>query len=59
VRIHSAIGFITPPQDNLLGKEKTIFAARDQKLAQARLERKIKRQNQPVLSLVPQPDFSS
>jgi transposase InsO family protein len=58
VRLHSAIGYITP-QDKLLGKEKAIFAARDQKLAQARLQRKIKRQNQPAHSLVPQPDFSS
>jgi transposase InsO family protein len=58
VRLHSAIGYITP-QDKLLGKEKAIFAARDQKLAQARLQRKIKRQNQPAHSLVPQPDFSN
>jgi hypothetical protein len=58
VRLHSAIGYITP-QDKLLGKEKAIFAARDQKLAQARRLRKIKRQNQPAHSLVPQPDFSN
>jgi transposase InsO family protein len=58
VRLHSAIGYITP-QDKLLGKDKAIFAARDQKLAQARLQRKIKRQNQPAHSLVPQPDFSN
>jgi hypothetical protein len=58
VRLHCAIGYITP-QDKLLGKEKAIFAARDQKLAQARRQRKIKRQNQPALSLLPQPDFSS
>jgi hypothetical protein len=44
VRLHSAIGYITP-QDKLLGNEKAIFAARDQKLTQARLQRKIKRQN--------------
>jgi transposase InsO family protein len=58
VRLHSAIGYITP-QDKLLGKEKAIFAARDQKLAQARRLRKIKRQNQPAHSLVPQPVFSN
>ena len=59
VRLHSAIGYITP-QDKLLGKEMAIFAARDQKLAQARLQRKIKRQqNQPAHSLTPQPVFSN
>jgi hypothetical protein len=58
VHLHSAIGFIAP-LDKLLGKEKAIFATRDQKLAQARRKRKIKRQNQPAHSLVPQPDFSS
>jgi putative transposase len=59
VRLHSAIGYITP-QDKLLGKEKAIFAARDKKLAQARLQRKIKRQqNQPAYSLKPQPAFSN
>jgi hypothetical protein len=58
VRLHSAIGYITP-QDKLLGKEKAIFTSRDQKLAQARRQRKIKRQNQPAHSLVPQPDFSN
>jgi hypothetical protein len=58
VRLHSAIGYITP-HDKLLGKEKAIFAARDQKLAQARRQRKIKRQNQPAQSLVPQSDFSN
>ena len=53
VRLHSAIGYITS-QDKLLGNDKAIFAARDKKLAQARLQRKIKRQNQPVHSLTPQ-----
>ena len=46
VRLHSAIGYITP-ENKLLGKEKAIFADRDQKLAQARHQRKIKRQNHP------------
>jgi hypothetical protein len=58
VRLHSANGYTTP-QDKILGKEKAIFAARDQKLAQAKLQRKIKRQNQPTHSLVTQPDFSN
>jgi hypothetical protein len=31
VRINSAIGYITHPLDKLLGKEKAIFAVRDQK----------------------------
>jgi hypothetical protein len=50
VRLHSAIGYITPI-DKLSGKEKAIFDHRDQKLALARHQRKIKRQNQPALSL--------
>ncbi len=58
VRLHSAIGYITP-QDKLLGKEKAIFAARDKKLAQARRQRKIKRQNQPAHSLTPSLAFSN
>ncbi len=58
VRLHSAIGYITP-QDKLLGREKAIFADRDYKLAQARLQRKIKRHNQPAHSVTPQPAFSN
>lgn len=57
-RLHSAIGYITP-LDKLLGKEKAIFAARDQKLAQARQQRKINRQNQQAHSLSPQPSYSN
>ena len=41
MRLHSAIGYITP-QDKLHGKEKAIFAARDQKLALARLQLRLK-----------------
>lgn len=58
VRLHSAIGYITP-QDKLLGKDKAIFAARDQKLASARLQRKINRQNQPAHSVTHPPVFSN
>jgi len=58
VRLHSAIGYITP-QDKLLGKDKAIFAARDQKLASARLQRKINRQNQPAHSVTQPPVFSN
>jgi putative transposase len=57
VRLHSAIGYITP-QDKLLGNDMAIFAARNQKLAQARLHRKIKRQKQPAHSVTPQTVFS-
>lgn len=56
VRLHSAIGYITPA-DKLAGKERAIFAARDQKLQQAREQRKLKRNNQPHF-LTAQPQFS-
>jgi len=42
-RLHSAIGYITP-NDKLEGREKQIFAARDNKLAEAREARKRRRQ---------------
>jgi putative transposase len=42
VRLHSAIGYITP-KDKLEGGEKEIFAARDRKLEAARERRKAKR----------------
>ena len=58
VRLHSAIGYITP-HDKLHGKEKAIFAARDQKLASARLQRKINRQNQHAHSVTPDSCFSN
>jgi len=43
VRLHSAIGYITP-MDKLEGREKEIFAERDRKLSEARELRKAKRQ---------------
>jgi len=43
VRLHSAIGYLTP-KDKLEGREKEIFAARDRKLDQARERRKANRQ---------------
>lgn len=43
VRLHSAIGYITP-QDKLLGREKQIFAERDRKLDEARRQRQLRRQ---------------
>jgi transposase InsO family protein len=49
VRLHSAIGYITP-KDRLENRHEEIFAARDQKLAAARENRKMKRQ--PTTGLV-------
>ena len=43
VRLHSAIGYVTP-HDKLLGNEPAIFAERDRKLAEARERRKQLRQ---------------
>ncbi len=43
VRLHSALGYITP-KDKLEGREKTLFAERDRKLAGARERRKVQRQ---------------
>lgn len=45
VRLHSAIGYLTP-QDKLLGRAAEIHHARDQKLAQARERRAANRQRQ-------------
>ena len=42
VRLHSAIGYVTP-QDKLEGRETMIFAERDRKLAEARERRKTQR----------------
>jgi len=51
VRLHSALGYITP-KDKLEGNEQTIFQERDRKLEDARERRKLKRriesrQNRP------------
>ena len=43
VRLHSAIGYVTP-KDKLEGREKTVFAERDRKLEEARERRRIRRQ---------------
>lgn len=43
VRLHSAIGFVTP-QDMLEGRQVEIHAARDRKLEQARRQRQLRRQ---------------
>jgi transposase InsO family protein len=43
VRLHSAVGYVTP-RDKLEGRAAEIFAARDRKLAEARERRKQRRQ---------------
>jgi putative transposase len=43
VRLHSAIGFVTP-NDMLAGRQAEIHAARDRKLEQARQQRQLRRQ---------------
>jgi transposase InsO family protein len=42
VRLHSAVGYVTP-KDTLDGREAEIFAARDRKLAEARERRRARR----------------
>jgi transposase InsO family protein len=54
VRLHSAIGYLTP-QDKLEGREKDIFATRDRKLEEARERRKANRQAARQASLDGQP----
>jgi transposase InsO family protein len=49
VRLHSAIGYVTPA-DKLAGREAVIFAERDRKLTQAREQRARKRQLAAVAS---------
>jgi hypothetical protein len=49
----------TVRHDKLHGKDKAIFAARDQKLASARLQRKINHQNQPAHSVTHTTVFSN
>jgi hypothetical protein len=43
VRLHSAIGYVTP-QDRLSGRQTEIHMARDRKLEQARSQRHLRRQ---------------
>jgi putative transposase len=47
VRLHSAIGYVTP-QDRLLGRDSEIHAARDRKLEEARRQRQLRRQEAPA-----------
>jgi transposase InsO family protein len=48
VRLHSAIGYVTP-HDMLAGRQAEIHAARDRKLEQARSHRQLRRQQQASL----------
>lgn len=49
VRLHSAIGYVTP-QDMLAGRQAEIHAARDRKLEQARQLRQLRRQQMSAAS---------
>jgi transposase InsO family protein len=49
VRLHSAIGYVTPEQ-KLLGRERQIWDARDRKLEQAREQRRIRREKTRLAS---------
>jgi putative transposase len=50
VRLHSALGYITPA-DKLAGREKDIFATRDRKLEEARGRRKARRAGERIESI--------
>jgi hypothetical protein len=54
VRLHSAIGYVTP-QDMLAGRQAEIHSARDHKLEQARQQRRLRRQQTPFLRFAPSP----
>jgi putative transposase len=49
VRLHSAIGYVTPA-DKLAGQDRDIFAERDRKLHHARLARQARRNHEPFTS---------
>ena len=54
VRLHSAIGYVTP-QDMLAGRQAEIHLARDRKLEQARRQRQLRRQQTLLLSFASSP----
>jgi transposase InsO family protein len=58
VRLHSAIGYLTP-QARLEGRDKEIFDARDRKLEQARERRKQQRQVQHQAVVDGQPEVAT
>jgi hypothetical protein len=49
VRLHSAIGYVTP-QDMLAGRQAEIHAARDRKLEEARHQRQLRRAAKSLLA---------
>ena len=53
VRLHSAIGYLTP-KDKLEGRERQVFAERDRTLEEARQQRQLRRQSarQPVAQTI-------
>ena len=56
VRLHSAIGYVTP-RDRLEGRQQEIFGARDRKLHQARERRKARRQTARATGLASQQEI--
>jgi transposase InsO family protein len=52
VRLHSAIGYVTP-QDRLAGRQAEIHAARDRKLEEARSHRQLRRQQAASSTVAP------
>jgi len=65
VRLHSAIGYVTP-QDKLAGRDREIFAERDRKLTEARERRQQARQAQrehrdcqPIVTYRPAINFAA
>ena len=58
VRLHSAIGYVTP-QDMLAGRQPEILAARDRKLEQARRQRQLRRQQAAFLKFALSPTIAT
>jgi transposase InsO family protein len=52
VRLHSAIGYVTP-QDRLAGRQAEIHTARDRKLEEARRQRQLRRQQTASSTFAP------
>jgi len=50
VRLHSAIGYVTP-QDRLSGQDQHILVERKRKLAQARKQRQLQHQKRPTIKI--------
>lgn len=58
VRLHSAIGYVTP-QDMLAGRQAEIHAARDRKLEAARQQRQLRRKQLSSSSFMPCPSVGN